>query len=55
MTSGRNNIDNESGGKFLIMQATIDDISHPYDEKINTYDSTLDNLKSIIKNMMDHN
>ena len=48
-------MDNESFVQFLTTKATVDDNRHPYDDKMKTYDSKLDKLKEIIKNMMDQN
>ena len=45
-------MDNNSDGKLLIMQATIDDNRKASDEKIKTYDSKLDKLTEMIENMM---
>ena len=46
-------MDNKLYGQLLIMKDNIDDDSQASDVKMKTYDSKLDKLKAIIKNIME--
>ena len=47
------NMDNKSDDQFLIIRAIIDANMKESDEKMNIYDSKIDNLMALMENMMD--
>ena len=48
-------MDNKSYEHLIITRATIDDNRKSYDYKMKTYNSNLEKLTEMIKNIMDQN
>ena len=55
MRSEQNKMDNNPDDQLIISQANIESNRQDYDYKMNIYDSKLDKITALVKNMMHQN